>query len=146
MAERAGRKMKLTITECRHVYTGVNKKGDSYDIFEIEASKAGERINEKLRSFDALTVGVETEVNVVPFESEKHGKSFTLYPIGASKARSTSEGLNELRAEVAELGERVRLLFARVDGLQQMLKGAPAGTTPAANAALDEKFGEDAPW
>jgi hypothetical protein len=147
MAERAGsgRKMTLTITDCRHVYSGVNKKGDTYEIYEIDATKDGAKINEKLRAFASLAIGQPIAVNVVPFESEQYGKSFTLYEVGASKATSTAEGLNELRREVTELATRQRDLLARVDGLQQMMR--PAVAAPAADGAkLDEEFGKDAPW
>ena len=74
------RDMRLRIVACQQIYSGLNPKGHRYTIFAVEATKPdGSLVNEKLRAFEALPVGEDMELTVTPFESEVHGRSFTLH-------------------------------------------------------------------
>lgn len=150
MGERQGRDMRLKITSCRQVYTGRNAKGDAYTIFEIGASRNGQPINEKLRSFTPFPIDAEVDVTVTPFESERHGRSFTLHPKGQDSKPSTQQQLNELREFTSELQQRVAALMGRMADLEARVGSnvmqPPAAPPQASSTALGAQFGEDAPW
>jgi hypothetical protein len=115
------RDMRLRIVACQQIYTGLNPKGHRYTIFDIEAAKAdGSLINEKLRAFEALPVGEVIEVTVTPFESEIHGRSFTLH---RKQSNNATARVNELKAMVDELAEQVQRLADRVGKLEQLPTG-----------------------
>ncbi len=157
MPQRQGRDMKLKVVGCRQVYNGRNKAGDEYAVYEIDAQRPqdGQLIEEKLRSFTALPIGQEGEFTVTPFDSEKHGRSYTLYPKGGSRKTSAIESVNELRVEVTELYERVRALTQRVVELEGPRNRAveaavraevAAPPAQAPGAELDAAFGEEPPF
>ncbi|MFL5861104.1 MAG: hypothetical protein ACJ780_10025 [Solirubrobacteraceae bacterium] len=107
--------MRLRIVACQQIYSGLNPNGHRYTIFSIEATKPdGSLINEKLRAFEALPVGQEMEVTVTPFESEIHGRSFTLH---RKQSNNATGQVNELKAVVDELRERVGKLETQVAAL-----------------------------
>lgn len=146
-----GRDMKLRITACRQVYSGVNRRGDSYTIHEVEAVRPqdGARINQKLRSFTALPIGTEVEVTVVPFNSEQHGRSFTLYPKNSKGGVSTQEQLNELREGLEEAYSRISKLVERVAALEGAhatevrTEVAAGGDAKTLQQRAAETFGDD---
>jgi hypothetical protein len=139
-----GRDMRLRILACRQVYHGKNKRGDEYDIYEIDAAKSdGTPINEKLRSFAPLPIGQEIEVTVTAFNSEQHGRSFTLHQKGSRSASATAQ-LNELREQVEMQGEMIAVLVKRVDALE--LRNGAAAQQPKNAEQLSQKFGDEAPW
>jgi hypothetical protein len=148
-AKAKGRDMTLRILACRHVYHGKNTRGDEYDIYEIDAAKLdGSSINEKLRSFAILPVGQEIEVTVTPFNSERHGRSFTLQPKG-SRAASAQGQINELREQVDMQRAMIASLVKRVDVLETLagsLNGVAQTRGQTPTAELAEKFGDEAPW
>lgn len=109
------KEMTLKIMACRQVYSGTNPRGDRYTIYEVDAQNMrGETINEKLRSFTALPIGEAVEVEVSVFNSEAHGKSFTLHP---KNRRPDQGGSSELGGEVEALRRRVEKLEATVQRL-----------------------------
>jgi predicted RNase H-like nuclease (RuvC/YqgF family) len=116
--------MRLRIVACQQVYSGVNPKGHRYTIFEIGAAKPdGTLINEKLRSFEALPIGQDVEVTVTPFDSEEHGRSFTLHRKVSNNATAQ---VNELKAQVSELAatvnrheQRMTEMWQRLDELER---------------------------
>lgn len=150
--------MRLKILDCRQIYQGHNRRGDSFTVYEIKAARAetGQPINEKLRAFTSLAVGQEIDVNVQVYNSEQWGKSFTLYPKGARSESATGQ-LNELRERVNELENwktwmtkefrdlSDMVAFLRGNGRQAQAPAAPR-QDPEQTAALDERFGKDAPW
>jgi hypothetical protein len=144
--------MTLKIMACRHVYSGTNGEQQQYNIFEIDAAKPdGQIVNEKLRSFVTLPIGELIEVTVTPFESEKYGKSFTLYPKGQSRATGNTAAMNRMREELDVLQATVATLAQRVGELEHAREGqlrteAQAPTRSSTNAELDAQFGGDAPW
>ena len=120
----ASRDMQLKIVACQQVYSGLNPKGHRYTIFEISAAKVdGTLINEKLRSFEALPVGETMEVTVTPFESERHGRSFTLHRKVSNNATGQVNDLKEviatLEARITALVENGARLERRVEALEQ---------------------------
>ena len=115
------REMRLRIVACQQIYSGLNPKGHRYTIFGIEAAKVdGSPIRERLRSFEALPIGETIEVVVTPFESEAHGRSFTLHRRGSNNATAH---VNELKAQVEELSALVESLVERVDRLERSRTG-----------------------
>jgi hypothetical protein len=153
----AGKKTKVKVIDCSPVYHGTNVKGGEYTIHEVKATNMeGELINQKLRSFSALPIGQVVEVTVVPFKSEEHGKSFTLYPVGSGGG--TTQASNDLRVEINQLREMISTLGGRVGAIEGYLRkqAVPGATTepvplpgagsPDLTAQLDAKFGADAPF
>lgn len=113
--------MQLKIVACQQVYSGLNPKGHRYTIFEINAMKAdGTLVNEKLRAFEALPVGETLDLTVTPFESERHGRSFTLH----RKVSNNATGqVNDVKAELAALAARVEKLEGEVASLMGLKAG-----------------------
>jgi hypothetical protein len=106
------KEMQLKITGCSPVYSGKNTRGDDYTIFEIFAEKPdGTPITEKLRAFTALPVGQFMDVTVKAFNSEEHGRSFTVFP--KDKKASATQAVNELTEMVTDLMRRVGELERR---------------------------------
>lgn len=147
----------MKVVGCRQVYNGRNKAGEDYAIYEIDAQRPqdGQLIDEKLRSFTALPIGQVAEFTVTPFDSEKHGRSYTLHPKGGSRKASAIEAVNELRTEVTELYERVRVLTERVNELEAPRNRAveaaaraeiAAPPVQAGDSELDAAFGEAPPF
>jgi hypothetical protein len=139
--------MRLRIIACRQVYSGVNtKNGHRYTIYEVDAAKTdGTLITEKLRSFEPLPIGQTVEVSVTAYNSEQHGRSFTLHAEQGTSPSST-EQVNDLLEEFRALKEQVNTLRGRVDALERMLPQGQAPPSQPDGAKLDEKFGADAPW
>lgn len=107
-----GRPTRLLVTSCTEVYTGYNGRGDKYVIHEVEAQKeGGEPINQKLRSFENLPTGELLDVMVTPYESDKHGRSYT---ITRRNKPSSAKKIKELESRLTELTERIERLEARV--------------------------------
>src|SRR3974390_510710 len=111
----------LKIVSCQQVYSGTNSNGHHYTIFEVTAARpdTGEPIKEKLRSFVALPCGETRLWTVTPFESERHGRSFTLH---RKQSTNTTGQVNELKERLAALEQRVAELEARL--------AQPANSTP----------------
>jgi archaellum component FlaC len=101
----------IKILKCNLGYSGKNKRGDAYEIYEIEAENGeGKVINEKLRSFSALPIGQVVEVTVKKFTSEKYGDSYTLTP---------KKGVSGKEAAIDDLAKEVEALKARVAALER---------------------------
>lgn len=143
--------MTLKILACRQVYSGRNPRGDEYTIYEVDAANAqGAQINQTLRSFQPLPIGQQVEVTVTPFESEKHGKSYTLHLKGRKGGGST-ERVNELVELVEELTARVGTLTGRLDAIEAMVGGRRGGASDAKDQhetqeRAAQRFGDAAPW
>lgn len=148
--KRQGKKTQIRVTDCRHVYSGVNQRGDQYSIYEIDAVRPrdGGKIDQKMRCFTALPVGQVIDVTAVPFESERHGKSYTLYPETGPKM-STTQQINELQEQLVHLRGRVQSLAERLELVEARgVGGGVAPTEPPSEQSreLDAQFGADAPW
>jgi hypothetical protein len=143
--------MTLKILACRHVYSGKNQRGDDYEIYEVDAANAqGEQIKQKLRSFSALPIGQDVEVTVTKFESERHGKSYTLNRKGRQQGAGNQRQINDMWTELERQGKLIANLANRVSGLEAGQTLASIGTSeprPQGNGeALDQRFGQEAPW
>jgi hypothetical protein len=122
-----GKIARIKVVACREVYAGVNQKGDRYRIYEVNATREdGTPIREKLRSFGPMQVGSTVEVRVVPFKSERHGTSFTLYPVDGSRHGAQQSEIDQLRQAVATLTQRVERLEQMAP---QVAPQAPSGAT-----------------
>lgn len=143
--------MRLKIMACRQVYTGRNPRGDEYTIYEIDAANMqGQKINQKLRSFEALPIGQDIDVTVTPFDSERHGRSYTLHVKGR-KGGGSQQQINDLREVVEELRRRNAALEERIAGLENAraaeIKAEMSGAAPTSGRELPgSQFGDDAGW
>jgi hypothetical protein len=151
MADKKSTPMRLRITSCSSVYSGINTRGDDYTIYEVQAAKeTGEVVDQKLRSFEELPVGEVLDLTVTPFKSEKHGLSYTLArknkPAGGS-----SRKVEELTAFVGAIDERLKLVEGRLMGppaapaSAAVPQAAPAGQG-SGGQSLDERFGDVPPF
>lgn len=123
----------VKVVACREVYAGVNGKGDRYRIFEVNATRPdGTPIREKMRSFGPMQVGSTVEVRVVPFDSERHGRSYTLYPKDGTRSGAQ-------QGEIDRLKEAVAALAGRVEALERAAVQEVGGARPPIN-------GETTPW
>lgn len=151
MPQPKSRDMRLKITGCRHVYTGINKRQDQFSIYEIDAERAddGFAIREKLRSFQALPIGRVVEVTVTPFVSERHGRSFTLALKGGRSASGTQQR-NDLQEQVDVLRDSLGTLSRRVAELEgrvgtEVMQPQATSAQASSEAERDRKFGADPP-
>jgi hypothetical protein len=130
-----GHLMTLMITKCSAVYHGLNQKGDDYTIYEVEAKKTnGEPVNEKLRSFFQLPVGIEVEVYAKPYDSKKHGRSWTLSPKNPPKGQQAGGGLSQ---ELASMKEYINGLLERVGALEGHVMALRGMSSPASAESSD---------
>lgn len=141
MAEKS-KATRLRIVSCVAVYTGKNQAGGEFTIHDIEACKeTGETIEHKLNSFEDLPVGEVLDVNVTPYTSAEHGRSFTVSRRGRV---STTAQLKELREMVDSLVLRVSDLEARLRPQPEPQPQQQAPTTSPASVAaqsdVDRQF------
>jgi hypothetical protein len=123
-------KRKLTVTDCVVLQEWDSGKGDGKKttLWEIKAvDEHGAPINEKLRSFAELEVGVLIEYEVEKYVHEKHGVSYTL----KRPRQNTKNRVEALEKQVADLTDRVSALEAG------------RGITPPERPAESEEEGDD---
>jgi hypothetical protein len=123
----------LRIVACQQIYTGLNAGGHRYTIFDVEAARpdTGELIKEKLRSFEALPVGEVLLLTVTPFESERHGRSFTLH---RKVSTNTTGQVNDVKAQLLVLEQRIAALVEHGSRLEERvarLEGYVGAAQPA---------------
>lgn len=135
--------MTLRILACRQVYSGTNARGDQYTIYEVDAqNQRGEPINEKLRSFTSLPIGQDVEVEVTVFNSERHGKSYTLHP---KNKRSSQEQVNQATEKLQRQDEEIAQLKQRVQRLEQVVQQLTAQQRPDGSSG-DKPVERSASW
>jgi hypothetical protein len=74
-------KKKLSVTDQKIISSWDSGKGDGREthLWKVEAvDENGLAIEEELRSFAELELNVLIEYDIEPYESEKHGKSYTV--------------------------------------------------------------------
>lgn len=132
MAEKSF-KRKLTITDQEQLAT-FKKDGEDQVIYKIRAvSESGEVVEQDLRTFERdLPKGELIEFEVVPYDHEKYGRSYTLK--SPSKGRASKKDISEMQAQLTKLADRVKALEDEVGNLKAA-KNRDQG--------LDEKFGGD---
>lgn len=70
---------KLTITGCKDVYHGTNNKGNDYTIYEVQATdEHGQVVQQTLKSFEQLDIGLSAEFTVEKYDGGQHGISYTI--------------------------------------------------------------------
>jgi hypothetical protein len=120
------RPARVKILACRHVYTGRNQLNHQYRIYEVDAAREdGSLIREKLRAFEPLPVGEVVDVMVSPYNSERHGKSFTLTPRTPEGEGQASGGQ---LGKIAEAMEKTEKRIAALEAEVEALKSAPPQT------------------
>lgn len=99
----------IVVTGRRVLREGVSASGRPWTLYTIEATTADHTpIDETLKSFDALPIGIEQTVNVEVQKDEKYGTSIMLKADGFGL--SPGEVQARLEAKIVELDERVKLL------------------------------------
>jgi hypothetical protein len=113
---------RITVTDCTVITQGLGRNNREYTIYEIAArGEDGLEITENLRSFEELPLDVLIDVEVETFNSDRHGKSFTLKlprnsehkvenQSGSGLLETIRSSLTELGGQVGELREQVRKL------------------------------------
>lgn len=145
-----GKPIKVRILGCAVAHQGTDKRGEEYTLYEIKAAREdGEVITDKkLQCFSELPVGDEVlDLIATPFQSEKHGLSFTLSRKGHSGGGGSAKRVSELQGQVTDLVERMQRVEAWIRGRGasgSVPAAAPVAAAPA--AGLDERFGAEAPY
>lgn len=145
---------RLTVTACSPMYTGHNKKGKPYTIFEVFAvDDAGQTVEAKLRSFDPLEINKLVEYEIERREDPRHGTSYTLKKPGRPDPpvdpRLLQRELVKQAEQITGLARRLALTegalldlatFLKNSGLQSEENPLPdvdeLGSTAPASAAL----------
>lgn len=112
-------KKKLCVTSQKILATWDNPKGTKdTNLWEVIAvDEHGQPVNEKLRSFAELELGVLYEYEIEPYTHPKHGKSWTV-----KKPRSnTTQRVQHLEQEVRDMKDQIsgieaQLAKGRTDG------------------------------
>jgi hypothetical protein len=112
---------KLTIMGCKDVYHGKNQKGADFTIYEIQATnEQGQVVQETLKSFDELPVGLQAEFEVERYDGGQHGISYTLKRVRP-----------KLGPRVEALEERIiPALEKRIEHLERQLGVQPVQPPP----------------
>lgn len=102
-------KKKLTITDQSQLAT-FSKDGEDTIIYEVKAiSETGAVVDQPLRTFESdLPRGELIEFEVVPYDHEKYGRSYTLK--SPSKGRASKKDISEMKAQLTNLAGRVGAL------------------------------------
>ena len=105
------REMQVKIVGCRLFHVGTTGAGTRFELWDVDAENMqGELIRHKLRAFEELPQGVQT-VTVTAFDSERHGKSYTLHAKGGRTGPEDDPALvkrvQTLEQELAALKELV---------------------------------------
>lgn len=109
-------KRKLTVLSYKEIHRGTGKNGP-WVMYEVEAlTEAGQRIGpqtgQALRAFQELPINELVEYEVEVRDTERHGRTFTLFPPKVPVWK-----------QVAELRERV-------DRLEQLVEQLAKGQKP----------------
>lgn len=144
-AKPKGRAVRLRITSCAVGWTGKNKRGYDTTIYEVEACKEnGEVVAEPLRSFEDLPLEL-LDLNVVVFDSEHFGRSFTLSRRNKPKTAELIAAQQVLIEELKTRLERVEAFLRKRSQPEPISEPVPEQAMAKANAALtddlDQRFG-----
>lgn len=91
------------------------KDGKETHLWKVEAvDENGEAITQELRSFAELELGILIEYDIEPYDSEKHGRSYTV-----KKPRANTT------ARVGVLEDQMRSALERINALEQNAGLAP---------------------
>lgn len=108
-------KKKMTVTDQSVLKTWANPKGSTGEtnLWEVIAvDEHGEMITEKLRSFAELELGILIEYDIEPYDSPKHGRSWTVKKPRAN----TTQRVQALEQRVDELADRLSAVEEAVPG------------------------------
>lgn len=102
----------LTITGCEKIYSGTNRKGEPYDLYEIHAvNENGVVVEQQLRSFEQLDIGLQAEFSISKYDDPQRGTTFTLF----QKKERLGPRVKKLESFCEELDKRLRA----VEGAQK---------------------------
>jgi hypothetical protein len=98
-------KKKLCVTSQKILATWDNPKGThDTNLWEVVAvDEDGHQVNEKLRSFAELELGILIEYEIEPYVHPKHGKSWTVKKPRAN----TTQRVGHLESLVKDLTDRL---------------------------------------
>lgn len=104
-------KRKLTVTDQTVISTWDSGKGDGKEthLWRVDAvDEDGNVVEQELRSFAELEIGILIEYEVEPYDSPKHGRSYTLK---RPRANTT--------ARVGQLEEQMQRVLERLAAVEQ---------------------------
>lgn len=106
-------KRKITVISQTIISTWDSGKGSGKEshLWRVEAvDEQGNPVTEELRSFSELELNIPTEYEIEPYDSEKHGRTYTV-----KKPRSnTSKRVNELEDQLRGALERIAVIEERI--------------------------------
>ena len=106
-------KRKLTVVDQKIVSSWDSGKGDGkethlWKVFAVD--EQGKPVEEELRSFAELELHIPIDYEIEPYESAKHGKSYTV-----KKPRSnTTKRVGELESQIQGVLERLLVVEERL--------------------------------
>jgi hypothetical protein len=122
---------KLTITGCKDVYHGTNNKGNDYTIFEVQAvDEHGQPVQETLKSFEVLEIGLVADFEVERYDGGQHGVSYTL----KRQREKLGPRVQRLEEQVIPILERRVEHLERTMGVQPTPPQPPPAAQPPAQA------------
>ena len=134
----SGGTRRLTVTACDPIYTGTNRKGNPYTIYEVFAvDESGTPVEAKLRAFDLLDLNRLVDYDIEKREDERHGTSYTLKKPGKPDPppdpKVMARKITKLEGEVAALNGRLGHAEAKVVEILRFLHSelqSPDSPTP----------------
>lgn len=106
-------KRKLTVTGQKIVTSWDSGKGDGKEthLWKVEAvDEKGQPVTEELRSFAELELNLPQVYEIEPYDSEKHGRTYTV-----KKPRSnTTKRVGELEGQMQGVLERLMVVEERL--------------------------------
>lgn len=117
------------MTACESLATFAGSGGEDQTIYEVRATdEAGQEVDEKLRAFRQLEVGVAVEYEISPYEHPRYGMSYTLKP-PRKKPTGLQASVDAAKEKIDKLEKQVRWLYDRL--LEKGLVPAPSAPAPA---------------
>jgi hypothetical protein len=116
MADKKPHTTEIIVTEQKVIHSG-NKNGRDYTIYQVIATnRNGQLIDLNLRSFDELPKNQVIKVEVEKYESEQYGVSYTVTLEGKKKSSGLGKVVDDLKARVKTLEERLAAVEQRMNG------------------------------
>lgn len=135
MADKKPHVTEIIVTEQKVIHSG-NKNGRDYTIYQVIATnRNGQLIDLNLRSFDELPKNQVIKVEVEKYDSEQYGVSYTVTLEGKKKSSGLGKVVDDLKARVKTLEERLAAVERRVTGSAPPQQAPSAQAPPAAQSA-----------
>ncbi len=127
---------RLTVTACDPIYSGTNKAGKPFTMYEVFAvDDSGAPVEVKLRAFDLLELNKLVEYEITRRDDARHGTSYTLKrpgkPDPPPDPKVMQRKINQQAGEIAALNTRLGHAEAKVVEILKFLhSGLESGDAP----------------